>query len=148
MATLVAALALAVALSYSFEQSPATIRRAVDEIPAGPASALNTVLARIPSSAEVVASLGVMGRFSSRRYCYAFDPLRAVPVHDGTIVFVFSASHLELVTVAGLERAVSDVRDRLRAQVLVSSDGVTALLWHPPAGSTSVRIPAVQPAIR
>jgi hypothetical protein len=148
LACLVAVIVLAEALSYGYQQSPATIRMALDEIPPGPAAGLAMALARAPGRAEVVSTMGVMGRFSSRRYCYDLDPLRPVPVHGGTIVFVFSTTHLELVTPAGLQRAVAYVRDGLHASVLVDSDGVTAFLWHPPPGTISVKIPAAVPPTR
>ena len=39
-------------------------------------------------------------------------------------------------------RAIAFVRDRLHAHTLVDAHGITALVWQPPAGTTSVKLAA------
>ncbi len=146
VAVVVAVLVLGEAVTFGIEQSPQAIRQTLAEVQAGPAAALGTALAKTPANAEVVSTMGVMGRFSSREYCYFFERYRNLPVHGNTVVFVFSTSNLELISAAGMQLAITYVRENLHAQPLVDTAGVTAFLWHPPAGTSGVRIPTV-PAV-
>jgi hypothetical protein len=139
-AVLVGVLVTLLALSYGYEQSPASVRSVADQMPAGPGAALRTTLARTPPEAEVISTIGVMGRFCGREYCYYFAPDLSRPVQSRTVVFVFATGSLTLTTPTRLQRAITYVRDDLHAQVLGDSDGVIAFLWHPPPGTTQVTL--------
>jgi hypothetical protein len=140
-AVVVSSLVLAEALAYGYQQVPVSIRQTLSLIPPGAVAALSTTLAETPSDAEVVSTTGVIGRFSGRQYCYRVVPHLELPVHAATIVFVFSTHRLELISPAGLQRAITYVRDDLHARVLADADGVTTFLWHPPAAMSTVSVP-------
>lgn len=140
-ALLVAALVSVVAVSYGCERSPATVRATLAGVAPGPAAALRTTLARTPADAEVIATIGVMGRFCGREYCYYFAPGVGRPVHTGTVMFVFATGSETLSTPGAIGRAIAYVEDDLHAQVLVDADGVTACLWHPPPHTAEVTVP-------
>ena len=111
------------------------------------AAALGRALARTPADAEVLAPLPTIGRFSQRPYVYLLgDPsggtAATVPVRTRSVVVVVDPS----IDTAFLPTRVSDglVR-RLEGQgatVLVSTRGVTAVLWHPPPGVTTLHLVA------
>ena len=115
-------------------------------VPGPTAAALGQVLARTPSDAEVAAPLATVGRFGQRPFVYvlvhqAGGPDPPIPVSARTVVVVVDPDIAPLLlsptSSAGLVRDL----ERQGARVLVSSSGVTALLWHPSAGVTSFRIP-------
>lgn len=145
VAGLVALLVLGEAVAYAYDEDPATIRQTVTLVLAPAASTLQATLSKTPANAEVVATIGEIGRFSSRQYCYRVVPHLVVPLHGVPVVFVFSTDRLELVTAAGLARAVVYVRDVLRARPLASGGGVTSFLWIPPTGSSEVSVPTTSP---
>jgi len=145
-ALVVGLLVLAEAVAYGCQQDPVTVRQTLSVIPAGAVAALNNTLAKTPSDAEVVATLPINGRFSGRKYCYRVVPQLDLPVHARTVVFVFSTHHLELISPAGLQRAITYVRDDLHARVLADADGVWTFLWHPPAAMSTVNVPTTAPA--
>lgn len=141
-AVVIGALVAGEAVALGVQQDPASIRSTLAEVPAATASTLNGVLSMTPSGAEVISTIGVMGRFSARQYCYFMAPSRRVPVQSGTVEFVFSTSNLELMSRAQLRAAEAYVRDDLHPEVLVDKDGVAVFLWHPPAGTSSVKVSA------
>ena len=139
---LVVALAVtAQALTYGFTRSPADVRWAVHQVPSGPASQLRAALSKVPQGAEVISTLSVMGRFCSREYCYFFYPNGPRPVAAHDVVFVFAADNETLTTPAGSAYAISYVRDRLHARVLVDAQGIAAFDWHPAPGVRQVTLP-------
>lgn len=141
VAGLVALLVLGEALAYGYQQDSATIRQTTGLIPAGAAAMLSATLSKTPADAEVVSTIGNIGRFSSRPYCYRVVPNLVVPLHGVPVVFVFSTEPLEIVTREGVARAVTYVRNELRARPLADGDGVTSFLWVPPRGATEVQVP-------
>jgi hypothetical protein len=105
---------------------------------------LGEVLSRIPDSAEVVASQGVIGRFGGRQSLYpfldSFADGQTIPVTSSTVAFVFVPNQgIEEATPAQTQAAIEEVRHRLGADPIVSTSNVSAFLWHPPPGTTSVR---------
>jgi hypothetical protein len=100
--------------------------------------------ARIPGSAEVIASQGVIGRFGGRQDLYpyldSFADGQTIPVTSSTVAFVFVPSQgIEAATPAQTQAAIDHVRNGLGADPIVSTSNVSAFLWHPPPGTTSVR---------
>jgi hypothetical protein len=113
----------------------------VDTVTAGQ---LSQVQARIPGSAEVIASQGVIGRFGGRQSLYpfldSFADGQTVPVTSSTVAFVFAPNQgIEAATPAQTQAAIEQVRTGLGAREIVSTSNVSAFLWHPPPGTTSVR---------
>ncbi len=140
---LVVALAVtAQAVTYGAARSPADVRWALDQVPAGPAAQLRSALTKVPPGAEVISTLSVMGRFCTRANCYFFYPNGPRPVAARDVVFVFATGNETLATPAGSATAVAYVRNRLHATVLVDGEGVVAFEWRPPPGTTTVTIPA------
>ena len=106
------------------------------------AAALARGLAATPSDAEVIASWGVMGRFSERSWDEPlYGGVEAEPIFTSTVVFVLTNAGLEddpPEVVAAISRYV---RDDLKAKVLVDSDGIDVFEWHAPPGTSQVSIP-------
>lgn len=106
------------------------------------AAALDRGLALTPGDAEVIASWGVMGRFSGRQWDYPlYSGVEADPVRARNVVFVLTDAGLENDSPRAVAAIGAFVRDKLNAKVLVDSAGVTVLEWHAPAGTTQVPIP-------
>jgi hypothetical protein len=111
-------------------------------ISAPQAAALNRGLSETPAQAEVIATWGVMGRFSNRQWDYPlYAGVEADPVRADTVVFVLTEAGLEDDPAATVAAIATYVKTGLHAKVLVDSSGVTVLEWHPPRGTTQVSIP-------
>jgi len=115
------------------------------QVPPAAASALAEVKRRIPATAQVVVSQGVIGRFGGRRFAYpfldSFPDGQTVPVRVRDVVFVFTDWGIESATSTQTAAAVSYVRNVLRGEVVLDADGVTALRWSAPPGRSSVTLP-------
>ena len=111
-------------------------------ISAPEAAALNRGLSETPSQAEVIATWGVMGRFSNRQWDYPlYAGVEADPVRAETVVFVLTEAGLEDDPPSTVSAIAAYAENRLHAKVLVHSSGVTVLEWHPPKGTIQVPIP-------
>ncbi len=145
------AIAIAVtvqALAYGVTTSPGNVRYAVSQVGPGPAAQLRKALARTPSGAEVIMTIGVMGRFAARPSVYWFSPNGDYPVRSHSVVFVFDPANENTIpntNAADDMAAIAYVRDHLHARTLVDVEGIWALLWHPPAGTSSITIPGPTP---
>ena len=144
-AAVVAVVVTLVALDYGYRWTPAFVRGAVGQVQPGPAARLRAGLAATPPDAQVIASLGIMGRFCSRASCWFSDPNVPRPIERRTVVFVISARNDATNTPAGTARGIAYVRNTLHARALVVGDGVAVFLWHPPPGATRVTVPGVVP---
>ena len=143
----VAAVLVGVATSAQRMHADVTFNASSGFVSAADAAALGRALAATPADAEVAAPLATLGRFSQRRYAYLLgDPSggtgASVPVRAPAVVVVVDPS----IDTAFLPAAVSTglVRrlEHQGATVLVSTPGVTAVLWHPPPGVTSLHLVA------
>jgi hypothetical protein len=148
LAVAVGAASVLVGVGTSAQRIPTALQvNASHGFVSGPdAAALSRALARTPADAEVVAPLPTVGRFAQRPFVYLLVDQpgtvpRAVPVSAPTVVVVVDpAIAPELFP----PRKIAVLVHRLQvegARVLVSSAGVTALIWHPPPGVTSIRMP-------
>jgi len=109
--------------------------------PAG-ATALQTGLDHAPASAEVIASNGVMGRFSQRRYVYPLQlSPQTVAVKTPDVVLVIATAGNEALTQAQVAADLRFVRHRLHAIGISQGQGVATFRWHAPAGQSSVTFP-------
>jgi Predicted membrane protein (DUF2079) len=107
------------------------------------AAVLSRGLAATPPDAEVIASWGVMGRFSNRQWDYPlYQGVEADPVRAQTVIFVLTTAGLEDDPPATVTAITTYVRTGLRATTIADSDGVAIFEWHPPGGTTQVSIPS------
>lgn len=109
----------------------------------GPAAAtLDSVRARVPASAEVVASQGVLGRFSGRTYAYPiFGVGGQEPLRPGTWFIIAPASGIETVTTATSMALIGEVAGPLQGKLITHANGVWAFQVTPPPGIRSIEIP-------
>lgn len=131
-------------LSYGLATSPGNIRWAITRVGPAQATQLTRALALTPAQAEVIATIGIMGRFSGRTSIYFFGPGSTVPVKSRTVVFVFDPANentIPHVNPADDIAAAGFVRSNLRARVLVDKDGITAFEWQPPPGTSHLTFP-------
>ncbi len=142
VAVLIATAILAQALVWGTAQSLSDARWFANHVGQTQATQLQVVLDKIPANAEVIATRFIMGRFCSRPHCYMFVSGLNRPVRTPTVVFVLAPQLEPVTSVAQSEQAVRYVRNALGARVLVDADGIVALEWRPPPGTTRVRIPA------
>ncbi len=115
-------------------------------VPGPDAAALAQTLARIPADAQVVAPLPTVGRFSQRRFVYLLTDQPAgapppIPVSARTVVVVVDPTVTPSLLPPTVAAALVEQLEHEGARVIVSSPSVTSLLWHPPPGVTSFRLP-------
>jgi hypothetical protein len=147
-AVLVALAVTVQAVAYGVTTSPGNVRWAISRVSAAQGGQLRKALSLTPANAEVIASIGIMGRFSARPSVYWFQPNAPVPVRARTIVFVFDPSVEDEISETGApdDLAADDyVRTVLHARVLVDSQGITAFEWRPPGRTRSVTIKGPTP---
>jgi hypothetical protein len=146
---LVALAVITQAGTYAEATSPGNIRYFASQIGAGPGAQLRKALALTPPGAEVIATIGIMGRFSARPYVYWFDPGTPMPIHRRQVVFVFDpAIEYEIPEAQAPDdiAAAAFVETHLHARVLVNADGVSAFEWRAPAHTSTVTLPRPSPS--
>jgi hypothetical protein len=116
------------------------------KVNAATARELDVAGRQIPTSAEVIASQGVIGRFGGRQWVYpfldSFGDGQTVPVEAQVVAFVFTPdAGIEAASPDQTRTAIARVRDQLHAQVLVEKSGVYAFLWHPSSNTKSINFP-------
>lgn len=112
----------------------------VGEVAPGAASALGQTLAETPRTAEVVVPTVIAGRFGSRRFVDLYAAAgEGFAVDSRQIVVVLSASYGAPISAAEAWSAGRQLR-RDGARTLVDRDGIWALIWRPPAGTTSFHL--------
>jgi uncharacterized membrane protein len=106
------------------------------------AAALRIGLDHAPASAEVIASNGVIGRFSQRRYVYPLQlSPQTVALKASDVVLVIATAGNEALTHAQVATDLRFARDRLHAQRISHGQGVTTLRFDVPPGQTSLTFP-------
>jgi len=105
-------------------------------------AALLTALDHAPSSTEVIASNGVIGRFSQRRYVYPlqFSP-QTVPVKASSVILVVATAGNEALTRSQVETDIRFVSHDLHARRVSQGEGVSAFEWHARPGQRIVTFP-------
>ena len=129
------------ALSYGAGLSPTDVHLGLSRVSGAQATQIRKALALTPADAEVITTISIIGRFCSRPACFWFDPNGSVPVQSREVVFVFDPPREDLMPEADPADdigAIAYVRERLHARTLVDADGITALAWRPPPGTTRV----------
>jgi hypothetical protein len=140
VALALAGLIVAQALAWSAIWAPRTPQQWL-RVPAGAAAVLARVQARIPDSAAVFASQGVVGRFSARLDVRPLPAPSDVPVHGETWFVVVPAQGVETQSTGEAMSVIGQLADRLHAALVAHADGVWAFRWRPPPGVRSVTVP-------
>jgi Predicted membrane protein (DUF2079) len=109
-------------------------------VPASTAATLAGIQARIPESAAVFASQGVVGRFSSR---LDVRPLNGnLPIRPGQDWFVFTPwAGIETQKTAGAMVFAGQLAGPMHAQLITDTHGVWVFRWRPPPGVRKIRVP-------
>lgn len=106
------------------------------------AAALHAGLDHVRSPDEVIASNGVVGRFSQRRYVYPLQlSPQTVPVKASEVVLVIATAGNEALTRAQVSADLRFVRVQLRARTISQGTGVRVFRWDVPPGQTSLTFP-------
>jgi len=106
------------------------------------AATLASVTARIPASAEVIASQGVVGRFAERAVLYPISGWeQTIPVQADTWFVITPTSGIEMVSAADSIALIGELAGPLHATLIAHANGVWAFRLNPPPGVTSVTMP-------
>jgi Predicted membrane protein (DUF2079) len=134
-------LLVAQAIGWAVIWAPQTPGRWLKVSPAA-AATLAAVNARIPASATVVASEGVVGRYSSRTHLGALEP-PSVTIHGPTWFVVAPQVGIEVQSLASSMALIAELAGPLHATVITHRNGVWAFRWVPPHGTSTLAVPAV-----
>ncbi len=142
-ATVLAVVLAADTLGWGAVWIPRTTTQWLRVSPAA-ASVLASVERQVPADAEVVASQGILGRFSNRQWAYQLPDAGPVAVHTRTIwVVVAPTQGIETEPVAGADALVAELAGPLHADLVVARAGVWAFRWTPGPQVTALTVPAV-----
>ena len=129
---LAAAVLAAQAIGWSAVWAPRTSVQWL-RVPGPTAATLAGVEARIPASAAVFASQGVVGRFSSRPDVHPMNG--NLPLQPGQDWFVFAPwAGVETQTPGGSMAFAAVLADRMHATLVTDANDVWAFRWNPPPG--------------
>jgi hypothetical protein len=147
-ALLLSGLAVMQALAWTAAVGPQTSSHWL--LVSSPAAAtLADISARIPASAGVIASQGVVGRFSGRTEVEAlYGPgSEKLTLSDRETWFVIAPSvGSESQTAASAGALIEELASGLHATLVMHANGVWAFRWRPPAGMRTFRVPGA-PAV-
>ncbi|HUY44763.1 MAG TPA: DUF2079 domain-containing protein [Streptosporangiaceae bacterium] len=132
-------LVAAQAIGWAAVWVPGTPRQWL-RVPGATAATLAAIQARIPASAAVFASQGVVGRFSGR---LDVRPLNGnLPIRPGQDWFIFTPwAGIETQKTAGAMVFAGQLAGPLHARLVLDANGVWAFQWSPPPGIHRLRVP-------
>lgn len=109
----------------------------------GPTAAtLAGIEARIPASAEVIASQGVMGRFSGRAAVLGLWEPGSMRLNGRETWFIITPlAGVESQTTASAMALVQELAGPLHATLVTHANGVWAFRWRPPPGVRAITVP-------
>jgi hypothetical protein len=112
-------------------------------VPSGAAAVLARADEIIPSSAELVVSQGVVGRFSDRALVYsAFAPHQEIPLRTHDTWWVVAPSvGIETEVTADGSALVAELAGPLHADLVMHGSGIWVFHWTAPADIHSIRLP-------
>jgi len=110
-------------------------------VPASAAATLAGIEQRIPASAEVVASQGVVGRFSPRAHIHPMANAGTVPVHGTTWFVIVPNEAIETASPATSMALIGELAGPLHATLIAHASGVWAFRWTPPPGVREIIVP-------
>lgn len=96
------------------------------------AKVLSTTLHHLPSSAEVIGSPAVLGRFGARQFIYP-------AVYGGTQVFPVKAKEVVFILADDPDRS-RYLAESLHAELIGHSARIDVFRWRPPAGTRTVNV--------
>ena len=141
-ALLLTGLVVAQALVWTAVWGPRTSAQWL-RVPAPAAATLASIESRIPASAEVIASQGVVGRFSGRTYVRALLGPGPIPLSSGTTWFVIVPREgIETAPAACSKAFIRRLAGPLHAVLVAHANGVWAFRWRPPPGTYTITVPA------
>ncbi len=106
------------------------------------AATLASVQNRIPAAAEVIASQGVLGRFSGHLYTYPFFGTgQKLPLQPDNWFVITPASGVETATPASSIALIGELAGPLHARLVVHANGVWAFQLTPLPGVTTLPTP-------
>jgi hypothetical protein len=141
LALTLAALAVAQAVGWAAVWGPRTPGQWL-LVPGPAARTLADIEARIPASAEVMASQGVVGRFADRDLVYTLFGPGSNPVAASTVWFVIAPqAGIEVQSLASAMAFIAALGRTPGATLMTHANGVWAFRWHPPAGTKAIQIP-------
>ncbi len=140
-ALLLTGLVVAQALAWAAVWGPRTEHWL--RVPAPAAATLASIESRIPASAEVIASQGVVGRFSGRTDVRALTGAGPIPLSGGTTWFVVVPREgIETAARATSMAFIRELAGPLHAVLVAHAHGVWAFRWRPPPGTHAITVPA------
>lgn len=105
---------------------------------------LASVAARIPASAEVAASQGVLGRYSERALAYALTEAELkVPLKADTWFIITPTSGIQTMSQATSMALIGELAGPLHATLITHANGVWAFRLNPRPGLRSVMVPGL-----
>ena len=108
----------------------------------GPAAAtLASVESRIPASAEVIASEGIVGPFSDRVHVWGLFQPGPLPVTHDTWFVLSPTQGVEIQSIAESMALIQELAGPLHAILVAHANGIWAFRWQPPAGVLKIDIP-------
>lgn len=111
------------------------------------AAALEQVDHIIPAGAEVVASQGVVGRFSDRSFVYAVGG-GAVPLKTNVVYFVITPTQgIEEAGIQTQEGIIGELAGPLHGRLVFDRAGVWLIALRRPGGTTSVELPKLYTSV-
>jgi hypothetical protein len=136
-----AGLVVAQALGWAAVWGPRTPGQWL-RVPAPAAATLAQAAARIPASAQVIASQGIAGRFSGRAAAAALlEPGPVAVSGDGTWLVIAPQAGVETLPTAVQVALIGELAGRLRATLVTHANGVWVFRWWPPPGVHAIGVP-------
>jgi len=115
-------------------------------VPGSAAETLARLEARIPPSAEVIVSQGVVGRFAEHAHVEALLGPGFHPVSpEGAWFVILPGKGVETQSTGSAMALVAELEGPLHATMIADAHGVWAFRWHPPAGVNTIRVPGLAP---
>jgi hypothetical protein len=139
-AIVLAGLLAAQALGWAVVWGPVTVSEWL-RVPGSTAATLASLEARIPASAEVIASQGVVGTFSGRDLVYAPSGPVAVPLHGQTWFVITPTTGIETLSPAASMAFIGELAGSLHATLITHASGVWAFRLTPPPGVHQITVP-------
>ena len=140
-ALLLAGLVAAQALGWAAVWGPRTAGQWL-RVPSATAATLSGLEARIPATAEVIASQGVAGRFSGRADAPVLIEPGTLPVANRADWFVITPwASIETQTTASAMAFIGELAGPLHATLITHAHGVWAFRWRPPPGVRTITVP-------
>ena len=141
MILLLTGLVVAQALAWAAVWVPQTPGRWL-RVPGATAATLARIETRIPASAEVIASQGVMGRFAGRAAVQGLYHPGSIQLSGGETWFVIvPLAGVESQTTASAMALVGELAGPLHATLVTHAHGVWAFRWRPPPGPRRITVP-------